>query len=633
MHNKLLLIAIRIGAVASALLTAAVRMLAGTTFWGLTRRAWSSLTDKMPAHGAVVLIHDNSPYALQTVLVLLGGPVLVLLSLAPAASARNGTHHWVWNKLNFHNASSELTVYSNPPERYAWGTNVGWINFNPTNGGVRLYSDHMEGYAWGENIGWIRLGTCTGGSPCTHANTSANNYGINHDGAGNLSGYAWGTTIGWINFNPAHGGVRVDLATGSFSGYAWGENIGWIRFQSSRPANTHTILVSADPPASGTVSGSGTVNHGTTATVTATANTGYTFVHWTEGGTPVSASATYSFTATADRTLVATFVALPVAVNDAAGTLQGNPVEIALLANDFDPAAGGLIVQNVSQPTQGRVAVNVGAQTVTYIPDPTHSGLDSFRYIAEDANGNRNEATVAVVVAERSATNHAPQVTPVNPMQPGSAVFTDTHTTALLETAAGIYTGTLEAKEIFFLAYTPIITPTGDVNAGANGFKFSNFAFHLEAFLNGSRLLNFQFGRPVTLTLVYDPATPARQVEGSPVTEDRNRTTWTNDSPLTARPSLFLVVYSWNGTAWTNDGITVVSHDTSNHVITLLLTHPGEFAFFTNVPMALEPGEEPEYPVAHLFLPVVVQDMVQDSVVTPRAAEEAVYLYLPVVEK
>jgi hypothetical protein len=126
-------------------------------------------------------------------------------------------------------------------------------------------------------------------------------------------------------------------------------------------------------------------------------------------------------------------------------------------------------------------------------------------------------------------------------------------------------------------------------------------------------LLNFQFGRPVTLTLVYDPATPGRQVEGSPVAEDRNRTTWTNDSPLTARPSLFLVVYSWNGTAWTNDGITVVSHDTSNHVITLLLTHPGEFAFFTNVPMALEPGEEPEYPVAHLFLPVVVQDMVQDS--------------------
>ncbi|MFM7174493.1 MAG: InlB B-repeat-containing protein, partial [Caldilinea sp.] len=307
MHNKLLLVAIRIGAMVGALLTAAVKMLANTTFWGLTRRAWGSRTDTMPAHRAVVLIHYNSPYALRTVLVLLGGLVLALLSLAPAASARNGTHNWVWNQLNFHNASSELTVYSNPLEIYGWGTNVGWINFNPTNGGVRLYSDHMEGYAWGENIGWIRLGTCTGGSPCTHANTSASNYGINHDGAGNLSGYAWGTNIGWINFNPAHGGVRVDLATGSFSGYAWGENIGWIRFQSSGPVNTHTILVSADPPAGGTVSGGGTVSHGTTATVTATANAGYAFVHWAEGGTPVSTSATYSFAATADRTLVATF--------------------------------------------------------------------------------------------------------------------------------------------------------------------------------------------------------------------------------------------------------------------------------------------------------------------------------------
>ncbi|MFZ4850043.1 MAG: hypothetical protein ACOYL7_13010, partial [Caldilinea sp.] len=222
MHNKFLLVAIRIGAMVGALWTAPVKTLANTTRWGLTRRG--SLTDKLPAHRAVVLIRYNSPCALRTVLVLLGGLVLALLSLAPAASARNGIHNWL-NQLNFHNTSSELAVYSNPLESYGWGTNIGWIHFNPAHGGVRLYPDHMEGYAWGENIGWIRLGTCTGGSPCTHANTSASNYGINHDGAGNLSGYAWGTNIGWIHFNPAHGGVRVDLATGSFSGYAWGETI------------------------------------------------------------------------------------------------------------------------------------------------------------------------------------------------------------------------------------------------------------------------------------------------------------------------------------------------------------------------------------------------------------------------
>jgi len=115
--------------------------------------------------------------------------------------------------------------------KYAWGTNVGWINFNPTHGGVTVYSDHLEGYAWGENIGWIRLGRYEGGGAHTYTNTAADNYGVNNDGSGNLSGYAWGTNVGWINFDPTHGGVTIDLANGSFDGYAWGENIGWIHFK------------------------------------------------------------------------------------------------------------------------------------------------------------------------------------------------------------------------------------------------------------------------------------------------------------------------------------------------------------------------------------------------------------------
>jgi hypothetical protein len=118
-----------------------------------------------------------------------------------------------------------------PNDRWAWGTNVGWINFAPTNGGVTVYSDHLEGYAWGENIGWIRLGSYEGGGAHTYANTAAGNYGVNNDGSGNLSGYAWGTNVGWINFGPTDGGVTIDMTNGRFDGYAWGENIGWIHFK------------------------------------------------------------------------------------------------------------------------------------------------------------------------------------------------------------------------------------------------------------------------------------------------------------------------------------------------------------------------------------------------------------------
>lgn len=118
-----------------------------------------------------------------------------------------------------------------PVYKWAWGTNIGWINFNPTHGGVTVYEDHLEGYAWGENVGWIRMGTHTGGGAHTYGNTSNTDYGVNRDGSGNLSGYAWGTNVGWINFNPTHGGVTIDPISGSFDGYAWGENVGWIHFK------------------------------------------------------------------------------------------------------------------------------------------------------------------------------------------------------------------------------------------------------------------------------------------------------------------------------------------------------------------------------------------------------------------
>jgi len=52
-------------------------------------------------------------------------------------------------------------------------------------------------------------------------------YGINHDGLGNLTGYAYGANIGWVTFEST-GDPTVNLETGELSGYAWGANVGWI---------------------------------------------------------------------------------------------------------------------------------------------------------------------------------------------------------------------------------------------------------------------------------------------------------------------------------------------------------------------------------------------------------------------
>ena len=71
--------------------------------------------------------------------------------------------------------------------------------------------------------------------------------------------------------------------------------------------NNYTISASENPENSGTIVGVGEYDHGSSVTLTATANTGYTFVNWTEGGTEVSTDAEYTFTATDDRTLEANF--------------------------------------------------------------------------------------------------------------------------------------------------------------------------------------------------------------------------------------------------------------------------------------------------------------------------------------
>ena len=71
--------------------------------------------------------------------------------------------------------------------------------------------------------------------------------------------------------------------------------------------DTYTITATANPTAGGTVSGDGTYNYGAAATLSATPSTGYHFVNWTENGDEVSTNATYSFTVTGARDLVANF--------------------------------------------------------------------------------------------------------------------------------------------------------------------------------------------------------------------------------------------------------------------------------------------------------------------------------------
>jgi len=113
--------------------------------------------------------------------------------------------------------------------KHAYGANIGWINFegDQTNG-VVVGAAFLSRFAWSANCGWINFGDGSPDNGLAYSNISASDFGVNHDGAGNLTGSAYGASIGWITFEQTHGQPRISLSDGQFSGFAWSANCGWI---------------------------------------------------------------------------------------------------------------------------------------------------------------------------------------------------------------------------------------------------------------------------------------------------------------------------------------------------------------------------------------------------------------------
>ncbi|MBR4146832.1 MAG: hypothetical protein IKU00_02940, partial [Bacteroidales bacterium] len=99
-------------------------------------------------------------------------------------------------------------------------------------------------------------------------------------------------------------GICEDAATGGDMETDWCDPIAFV---TSGVVERYEIAATANPEEGGTITGADTYDSGSTCTLTAMANTGYSFVNWTENGTHVDSTATYSFTVTEARTLVANF--------------------------------------------------------------------------------------------------------------------------------------------------------------------------------------------------------------------------------------------------------------------------------------------------------------------------------------
>lgn len=93
------------------------------------------------------------------------------------------------------------------------------------------------------------------------------------------------------------------------------------------PPGQFAVVLSSNPAAGGTTIGAGSFNAGSSVTVSARVNAGYTFVDWTENGVRVSTSSNIQFTLNANRNFVANFRAIPAS-------------QFAVLLSS-SPAAGG----------------------------------------------------------------------------------------------------------------------------------------------------------------------------------------------------------------------------------------------------------------------------------------------------
>lgn len=112
----------------------------------------------------------------------------------------------------------------------------------------------------------------------SRASTAANNY----------------TFAGWFDTDASTGGTQLTTSTKCTSNKTW-----YARWT----ASTRQYKLTVTAGTGGTVSGGGTYNYNASATLKATANSGYHFVKWSDSNT----SATRTVTVTKDATYTATF--------------------------------------------------------------------------------------------------------------------------------------------------------------------------------------------------------------------------------------------------------------------------------------------------------------------------------------
>jgi hypothetical protein len=229
---------------------------------------------------------------------------------------------------------------------------------------------------------------------------------------------------GYAFVNWKDGGVIV--STSSSYTFSLNSNRTLVANFSLISSSQFAVILSSNPAAGGTTTGSGTYNAGSSVTVTATPNIGYTFTNWTDNGAIASTSSSYTFPLNANRTLVANF-----------GLVAGvGPGQINLgTAADFSILTKSGISTTGITSVGGNIGVSPAAAT----------SITGFGLIM-DASGQFSHTPIvtgSVFASDYSAPTPAKMTTAVNDMQ---TAFTTANGLVTPAPVVGLYAGDISGR-------------------------------------------------------------------------------------------------------------------------------------------------------------------------------------------
>jgi large repetitive protein len=230
----------------------------------------------------------------------------------------------------------------------------------------------------------------------------------------------------------------------------------------------------------------------------------------------------------------------PLALDDNTTTPQGTPIVIAVKNNDIDPDGNTLGNPSLAiTPTKGTAVVNPDG-TITYTPNPTATGTDTFKYVICD-NGTPSKcdsATVTVEITPKTSPSGGATNDPPSPTGDAKTTLKNTQITSSLAI------NDTDPNPGQLLTFTKLTDPiNGTVTLNANG----TYTYSPNSGFVGNDSFTYQVcdnGTPVMCAIssvtivVTEPSLPAGVTNVPPVATD--------DNPATQKGTPVIIVVKAN---------------------------------------------------------------------------------------